>query len=308
MIAIDLGSNTLRVIELDCDSGVFGNSYEKIVKTADGLIESERVSQGAVERVVSAINEAKREIDFSKDSIRAVTTEALRRATNSDEVLKTIFEQTDVEFEIITGDEEARLTLLAVQYRLEKLQKSQEKQSFVLIDIGGGSTELIYVYGDTLVSKSFPVGIVTIAQRYETLERIDAALPSLMSGMYSFHNEVVEQHGQVKIFVATAGTPTTVAAMKLGQNYATYNPTQINGTRLEREELDFYLKKLLAMPYEEREVAVGVGRSDLIAAGILIFRQLYLVTGFDSCVVIDDGLREGVARNECMKSKNQIIV
>jgi len=305
MIAIDLGSNTLRVIELDCDSGVFGNSYEKIVKTADGLIESEKVSQGAVERVVSAINEAKREIDFSKNSIRAVTTEALRRATNSDEALKTIYDETGVEFEIISGDEEARLTLLAVQYRLEKLQKSQEKQSFVLIDIGGGSTELIYHYRESTVSKSFPIGIVTIAQRYGTLERIDAALPSLMSEMYSFHNEVVEQYGQVETFVATAGTPTTVAAMKLGQNYATYNPTQINGTRLEKSELDYYLKKLLAMPFEDREVAVGVGRSDLIVAGILIFKQLYLVTGFDSCVVIDDGLREGVAHNECLKLKNQ---
>jgi len=65
------------------------------------------------------------------------------------------------------------------------------------------------------------------------------------------------------------------------------------------KELDFYLKKLLSLPFEEREIAVGTGRSDLIAAGILIFKQLYAILEFDTCVVIDDGLREGVAIEAC---------
>ncbi len=68
---------------------------------------------------------------------------------------------------------------------------------------------------------------------------------------------------------------------------------------MEKNELDFYLKKLLAMPFKEREITVGVGRSDLIAAGILIFKQLYSIVEFDVCVVIDDGLREGVALEGC---------
>jgi exopolyphosphatase/guanosine-5'-triphosphate,3'-diphosphate pyrophosphatase len=101
-------------------------------------------------------------------------------------------------------------------------------------------------------------------------------------------------------FVATAGTPTTVAAMKLGFNYETYDASKVNGTSLQKTELDFYLKKLLSMPFEEREIAVGTGRSDLIAAGILIYKQLYTLLEFDSCVVIDDGLREGVALEACL--------
>jgi len=115
-----------------------------------------------------------------------------------------------------------------------------------------------------------------------------------------FCAEMYATKGQVNSFVATAGTPTTVAAMKLGFNYETYDANKINGTSLQKEELDFYLQKLLSMPFEEREIAVGTGRSDLIAAGILIYKQLYIILEFENCVVIDDGLREGVALEMCL--------
>ncbi len=298
MIAIDLGSNTLRVVQMDCKSMKIINEYEKIVKTADGLAQYGVINDEAISRVVSAIQEAQEQIDFTSDIVKAVTTEAVRRATNSDEVLLQIQNETGVAFEIISGDEEAKFTLLAVKHRLSKLQYASD--SFVLVDIGGGSTELIFHYENEVISKSFPVGIVTIAQSYETLDTIENALPKEMLEMQMFCAEVYATKGKVNSFVATAGTPTTVAAMKLGQTYACYNAKKINGTSLEIKELDFYLRKLLSLPFEEREIAVGTGRSDLIAAGILIFKQLYSIVEFDVCVVIDDGLREGVALEECL--------
>ena len=301
MIAIDLGSNTLRVAQLNCTSGIFGASYEKIVKTADKLVETGIISADAIERIIFAINEAKSQIDFHNEPIKAVTTQAMRQASNSMEVLSYIKKFTDIKFEIITGDEEAKLTLLAVQYRLKQLSKSQNNSSFALIDMGGGSTELIFAYPDKVITRSFPIGIVTMTQQYGTLDTIEEVLPRLMEEMQKFRDETVATYGEVSDFVATAGTPTTVAAMKLGQTYATYNPEIINGTQLEKSELKFYLTKLLAMPLEEREVAVGVGRADLIASGILIFYQLYSLMGFESCMVIDDGLREGVAIGECSR-------
>ena len=296
MIAIDLGSNTLRVLEYDCQIQKQVAVYEKVVKTADGLAEHGFVNDGAVDRVISAIKEAQDQMDFSK-KLKAVTTEAVRRASNSDMVLHKIKKETSVSFEIISGDEEARLTLLAVKNRLEKLHHASD--TFVLVDIGGGSIELIFHYGDEVISKSFPIGIVTIAQTYETLENIEKALPKEMFDMQMFCAEMYATKRQVNSFVATAGTPTTVAAMKLGFNYETYDASKINGTLLRKEELDFYLKKLLSIPFEEREIAVGTGRSDLIAAGILIYKQLYMMLEFENCVVIDDGLREGVALEMC---------
>ncbi len=227
-----------------------------------------------------------------------MTTEAVRRAANSDEILTQIKKETGVTFEIISGEEEARLTLLSVKHRLTTLQHASD--SFVLIDIGGGSTELIFHYANETISKSFPVGIVTIAQTHETLENIEKVLHKEMADMQIFCTQVYENKGKVNTFVATAGTPTTVAAMKLGQNYETYDASKINGTSLEVGELDIYLQKLLSMPFEEREIAVGTGRSDLIAAGILIYKQLFSLLAFESCIVIDDGLREGVALEACL--------
>ncbi len=297
MIAIDLGSNTLRVLEYDCTTGKQISEYEKTVKTADGLAQYGTINNEAIGRVISAIQEAQEQIDFSSSIVRAVTTEAVRRAVNSDEVLAQIKKETGVTFEIISGEEEARLTLLSVKHRLTALQHASD--SFVLIDIGGGSTELIFHYANETVSKSFPVGIVTIAQTHETLENIEKVLHKEMADMQIFCNQVYENKGKVNTFVATAGTPTTVAAMKLGQNYETYDASKINGTSLEVGELDIYLQKLLSIPFEEREIAVGTGRSDLIAAGILIYKQLFSLLSFESCIVIDDGLREGVAIEGC---------
>lgn len=298
MIAIDLGSNTVRVLHYDCKNEKHIFSYEKVVKTADGLSKTGLINDAAVSRVIEALQDMQTKVDFDAAPLRAVTTEAVRRASNANTVLAKIEQETGVAFEMISGEEEARLTLLAVKNRLQKLQYASD--TFVVIDIGGGSTELIFHFGDESISRSFPVGIVTIAQTYETLEKIEEALPAEMFEMQKFCAEMCATKTKPHSFVATAGTPTTVAAMKLGFTYETYDSSKINGTLLLKEELDFYMQKLLSLSLEEREIAVGTGRSDLIAAGILIYKQLYKLLEYEQCVVVDDGLREGVALEMCI--------
>jgi len=302
MIAIDLGSNSLRVVEIECDREISLGSFNTVVKTADKLHSSGVISQEAIERIITKLHRAKEQIDFRNKPVRAITTEAMRQATNSKEALLAIEEATGISFEIISSDEEAMLTLLAVQHRLQKLPL-QAHNSFVLVDIGGASTEIIYHYPHKTLSRSFPIGIVTISQEYRTLTQIAKALPVVMKSMQEFTTEVTALYGQPEAFVATAGTPTTIASMKLGQTFATYNPTLINGTTLTSQELELYLQKLLSMPTEQRELTVGTGRADLITAGVLIFAQLYTITAFEKAVVIDDGLREGVALEWCSRAK-----
>ncbi len=297
MIAIDLGSNTLRVLEYDCVTKKELFSYEKVVKTADGLASSGKIDSKAIGRIVDAIDEVKDLIDFDSKTIRAVTTEAMRRASNQDSVLAKIEEHTGVTFNVISGVKEAELTLMAVENRLEKLNYISD--SFVLIDIGGGSTEIIFKFENEIISRSFQVGIVTMSQSFDTLNDMGNALSHKMLDMKRFCDEVYTTIKKPDLFVATAGTPTTVASMKLGFNYETYDATKINGTLLKKDELDFYLKKLLNMPFNQREIAVGVGRSELISAGILIYKELYAILNFNDCVVVDDGLREGVALQMC---------
>ena len=296
MTAIDLGSNTFRVVRFECEKLEPAARFEKIVRTADGLIESGRIEEGAIERIVEAAKEAEAKIGL-EPPIVAVTTEAIRRAKNASEVLRGIEEATGIAFRVIGGEEEAALTLLAVRTRLQKLGVGADR--FVMVDIGGGSTEILFFQEGELLTKSFPLGIVTIAQRYKRLERIEAALPKESEAMERFVQEAKARGYKPALLVATAGTPTTVAAMKLGMDYETYDPDRVNGTLLGREDLQMQLRRLLALEPKARQKLVGVGREDLIAAGILIFDRIYEILGFSEATVIDDGLREGVAIATC---------
>jgi len=298
VIAIDLGSNSIRFLEMDCATRSAVATFHKTVKTADGLSQTGLISPEAIERVITAIQEAKTVLDFeSATIIKAVTTEAIRRAKNAQAVLHAIASRAGIVFEVIDGQDEATFALIATQNRLALL--GEQPKSFLIADIGGGSTELIFAYGDEVISQSFPIGIVTLTQSYEGIEAIKKAIPKLMAPMREFCTKTIAHRGKVERFVAMAGTPTTVAAMKLGMRYASYDPKKIHGTLLHREDLHQQMKRLLSMPEQERTEMVGVGREDLIASGILIYDEIYDMTGFEESLVIDDGVREGVAYAQC---------
>ena len=302
IIAIDLGSNSMRFLKMDCKSKEAIGEFHKMVKTADGLATSGMISSGAVERIIVAINEAKEQIDFLDSSIKAVTTEAIRQAINGQEILDIVEEKTGIKFDIINGNDEAKYALIAVKRRLELL--GHAPKSFMLADIGGASIELVFHYQDKSISKSFKVGIVTLTQSFKSLGAIADAIPAVMNDLKLFCDEVYAKYGKVEMFIATAGTPTTIASMKLGLTTKTYDASKIHGVVLSKKDLLIQLESLLTMPIEQREEAVGVGRSDLIASGVLLYEELYNIGGFSYSMVVDDGVREGVAYEECRLSQN----
>ena len=293
VIAIDLGSNTLRILKYDCKNQKRVAEYEKIVRTANSLNSKGIIDNDAVERILQGLKEAKELIDFNSCKIKAVTTEAMRVAKNAKKVLELIKSKSGIDFEIISPQEEAKLTLKAVKNRLNLLGL---KQDFVLVDIGGGSTELSFYIDGKIFAKSFKLGIVTIANAAKSIENIKNLVESKAQEIREFAKKYLKQD---LIFTATAGTPTTVAAMKVGLTYHTYNPDKINGVKLNIEELDYYLNKLLKMSKKEKEIAVGVGRDDLIVAGIIIFKEIYKILNKKEAIIIDDSLREGVAILMC---------
>ena len=294
MIAIDLGSNTIRVLKVDCSNQKRLYSFERAVKTADNLHKTKKVSNGAKERVIKALLDSQKEIDFSEDRVVAFTTEALRQAQNRDEFLADILEQTGVRFKIISSDLEASLTLLSAK---EALKRLKIEKSFTLLDIGGGSSEFTFYSKEKTISKSFQIGIVTVAQKYRTKEQIEKNLD------FEFREarEFIEQNRGLKgdIFVATAGTPTTVANMKIGLDYATYDYKRVTGVELSVDDLDESLEILLESSEKEQKRLVGDNRADLIIAGILIYKKVYELLGFSKSIVVDDGLREGIALAKC---------
>jgi len=286
MIACDLGSNTFRVVEIDCKSKERVREFERIVKTADGLAQSGKISFKAQQRIIEAINEAKDMFDL-KDAY-CVTTAALRIASNSDEVLKNIKDATGLEFKIIDSAKEAKYAKIAVENRLEILNIKPD--DYVIMDLGGGSTELIFKEFD----KSFDIGIVTIVDNY-SLTDIKNGIKKEFKEIEIFANSVEKP----QTFIATAGTPTTIAAYLQGMDYSNYDYKKVNGTILSLKDMENALEKLLSLPESDRSRWVGVGRDNLIIAGILMFKEIVEIFGFDEVLIIDDGVREGVALNRC---------
>lgn len=300
MITIDLGSNTIRFLEFDCDTKKKTKVSEKIVKTADGLVHSGKITDEAVQRVIDAINEAKENIDFNQE-IKACATEAIRRADNKTEVLERIKKETEVEFEIIDGELEAYYTAKAVEFCLANNNITKD---FFLIDIGGGSTELTFKIRDSFISESFELGIVTLTQKYSGLKELNLNIRKETKELKEFINMGYMRFKKPLVFVASSGTPTTIAALKIGLDYASYDAKEINGVEVLEEDLDYWLNILLKSDIKTREKMVGVGRDDLIMSGILIYKEIFRLTGYNKCIVCDDGLREGIAFSECENKKN----
>jgi len=290
VIAIDLGSNTLRLIQYD--GMVWGKSFEKIVRTAEGLNQTNEIGVLALQRIVEGLNEAKESLAFSDHNIVAITTAAMRMADNSEHIVQQIYLQTGIRFRIIDGDEEAVLTLMAVQNRLRLLNISSDE--FVLVDIGGGSTEVVVVAESKIKSESFPLGIVTLSEKVQTIEYYHHEL-ELFREKIAFYIESLALSSSPKILVLTAGTPTTIAAYLQGMDYQSYDPDRINGTFLERSDCVRVMDELLEMDEMTRSRYVGVGREELIIVGIQIVEMIFDAFKLQRAIVIDDGLREGVA-------------
>jgi len=302
MIAIDLGSNSCRFLHVNCGNSEVIAEFEAIVKTADNLHVSGKISLQAQERIIRAIEDAKAHIDFKDETIVAVTTEAMRQASNASEVIESIKLNTGVVFEIINGEKEAKYTLEAVKHRLISLNINPN--SFVLIDIGGGSTEVIFSFDDKIFSQSFKLGIVGIAQQCQTLDEVRTFLATAMDEVKEYIDSIYKTQNKPNLLVATAGTPTTISAYLLGMNYQTYDARKINGHTLTCKDINKALYELMAMDECTRSHYVGVGRENLIAAGVVIVEAFYDALGFESALVIDDGLREGVAFSYCKSLSN----
>jgi len=297
MVGIDLGSNTIRAVDIDCESFERKRSYEKAIRCAEGLQKSGLISKEAIVRAIDALKEIREEFDLNS-GYKAVATAAFRMAKNGKEALGEIVEKSLVTVSIIDSDAEAYLTTLAIKKRASILGLEHK---FVAIDIGGASTEVIYSDGESIISQSFPVGIVTMSQKYGSKEALSIELPKELAGVKEFAHDMRYAGFKPKKFLATSGAPTTMAAMKCGLLSKNYDYKKINGTILEMEDLDTYLKQLLLMDFATREAVSGVGRGDLIVAGVLIYKELFKILGFKSCTIIDDSLREGAAIAMCLE-------
>lgn len=294
---IDLGSNSFRVLIYDCLNKEVINEYNEVTGMADGLNKTGIISNEAQDRVINAILESSKKLGYQAKDAVCVTTAAMRLASNRNEVLKNFEKNTGAKFKIIDGKEEARLTLLAVKYALKREKLNTSK--FVLLDIGGGSTEIIVNNGDKFESHSFNFGIVTLTQKYLEYKSLLEELNSHKKDIKNFLDEL-EINLTEYTFVATAGTPTTIAAIKLGQDFFHYDKNAVNGTIVNLKDIKNSLEIFKDANKETITKLVGRGRVEFIEVGIYIYRAIFEVLEKKESIVLDDGLREGVAINHCL--------
>lgn len=298
IVSVDLGSNSFRVLKYDYINHKIISEYNEVVGMADGLIDTGLISFEAQQRVVNAILHSVQIINYDPKNAVCVTTAAMRKASNNKEVLKYFKDKTGITFEIIDGNEEARLTLLAVKYALKREKINSSK--FILLDIGGGSTEIIVNTNDNYSAHSFDFGIVTMTQKYLKYHDLHNDLDSRKKDIKEFLDSLNLDLSDYS-FVATAGTPTTIAAIKLGQDFFSYDRNIVNGAIVDLNDLEYCLNIFKNSSKEEIARLVGRGRVEFIEVGIFIYKAIFEVLNKKESIVLDDGLREGVAINYSFK-------
>jgi exopolyphosphatase / guanosine-5'-triphosphate,3'-diphosphate pyrophosphatase len=295
---VDLGTNTSRVLVADVDDGQVRELERrtKVTHLGEGVDSTGRLSDEAIERVTTTLEDYRRVID-ELEPVRtiALATSATRDAANGDEFRQMLHDRFDLDVQIIPGEEEARLTFLGAT-----AARPAGDGPFVVIDIGGGSTE--YVVGaagsDPTFRVSTQAGSVRQTERYlkedppseEDLATLQAAVRSTIEQAVPH-----DVRTQVAAGIAVAGTPTSLAA--IDQQLDPYDPAKVQGYRLPIEAADRMLGELAAIPVDERRKVVGLhpDRAPTIVAGAAILLESMRVFGLGSVEVSEADILHGAA-------------
>ncbi|MDA3902562.1 MAG: hypothetical protein PF441_03820 [Desulfuromusa sp.] len=289
---IDVGSNTIRMLIGECCKGtILPHSYHReMTRLAGDYSASSGLSELGMSKTLATLKSYQNSISSQNVSqIRVVGTAALRRAENRQVFLDMVLAETGLNIEVIEGDEEAQLTTMGVLSVVGPMTNST-----VVIDIGGGSTELACIInGQIRLQKSYPLGVVQLCEECFS----DAERQQLIDAVFKQFAESIKLIGLTDRpyqLIGTAGTITTLAAIHL--QLEKYNASLINNYYLSVNWLNILQQKLKLLSVPEREALIGMepGRGDLILPGLQILLTLLRQLQLSSLRVSDSGLLEGV--------------
>lgn len=297
---IDIGTLTCRLLIAGLVTGQplkELRSDRRILRLGEGVDQTKQLSSAAMARTIACLQEWQNVIKgYHVEATAVVATSAVRDAANRDEFLRRVKQETGFNVEVITGDEEARRTLLGIRSGLPT-----GVTNILALDIGGGSTEFILNrLGQKPVVRSIDIGVVRLCER---LLRHD---PPTDEEIHRAHEWVtretiaaVADMGDYRqaTFIGTAGTITSLSAM--AQKLQTYEPARIHNYTLRLEAIRELEHTLLTRTKAERIGLPGLekNREEVIAAGAIIIRTIMETLGQEACLVSDLGLREGVVIN-----------
>jgi exopolyphosphatase/guanosine-5'-triphosphate,3'-diphosphate pyrophosphatase len=298
LAAIDLGSNTIRLLVADADpaEGMRPVHGEQVIaRLGAGLRATGRLGDAAMARALSVVKGYRdRARTLGAELVIVVGTAAVRRATNRDAFLARLAEDPGLEVRVASANEEARLTLLGVSWGLPVLDEPMG-----VLDVGGGSTELTVVRRSrVLAGVSLDLGVVGLAEGFFRKDPVDweeyRACASHVAQRLAAEAWPAVRPLSPEVLVGTAGTITTLAALDLG--LASYEPARVQGHRLTRERLAALQGRLGVLTTAERArlPCLEAGRADLIVPGLVVVTAVLDGLGLAEMVVSDTGLREGI--------------
>jgi exopolyphosphatase/guanosine-5'-triphosphate,3'-diphosphate pyrophosphatase len=294
--AIDCGTNSIRLLIADIDANNFREVVRdmEIVRLGQGVDETGQFHPDAIARTLTAVDKFAAEIaKRGVEKIRFCATSATRDATNRHLFVDGVRERLGIELEVISGDEEAALSFAGA---IKDLDPSNGP--FLVVDIGGGSTEFVFGTSTVEAARSVNIGCVRMTERHissdpATPEQIELARTDIQAAIAQA--AAVVPITKAKTLVAVAGTATTVAAAAL--ELPQYDRYAIHLSRISAQQTH-NAATMFATKSREQRLLLGYmhpGRVDVIAAGSLVLSEIMKATGATEFVASESDILDGMA-------------
>lgn len=323
LAAIDIGTNTFRLLIAEVQPEAHRNNYKikeiyserTVTRLGEGISESGLIRKEAINRSIKTLKKFNKIIStYHVYKTSAIATSALRDAKNKKEFLKKVKDTTGIDIEIISGEEEARKTSLGMLIDLT------QPKTALMVDIGGGSTELIFIrQRKPVLVHSLNLGVVYLAEKYmkhdpplkEDLIKMDRYISKEIKSIVKPYLKLKTHPEQVgtklpglapnrrgragkTVFIGTAGTVTTLSA--IAQHLTKFEHSKVHNTKITIEKIRSIFSHISTITAKERMKyhPFDPTRLDIIVPGTLILLKLMETFRFKEVIVSNYGLREGI--------------
>ena len=300
--AIDIGTNSVRLLVAEVDARDRGaplttlDRRMRITRLGKGVHASRRLAPDAIDRTLTVLREYRAAFDaLGVERVRATATSAARDAENRDEFFGPATEALGVTPELLSGEDEARLSFSGATHGL------RAPTPYLVVDIGGGSTELVYGSSAPEALRSLDVGCVRVTEQWLVSdppepEELSNAIVTVRDELADLAREL-PQLREAATVIGLAGTVTTVAAIE--QGLAEYDRDRIHHFRLTHDAAEDVFRTLAIESIEERRHNPGLEpeRADVIVGGAVVLVAIFRTFGFEEILVSESDILDGLARS-----------
>jgi exopolyphosphatase/guanosine-5'-triphosphate,3'-diphosphate pyrophosphatase len=307
LAVLDLGSNNCRLLIARpmARGGLrIVDSFSRVVRLGEGVASTGRLSEAAIERTVAALTICAARIrESGATHLRAIATAAARGAGNTADLVARVRRETGIALEVVSEEEEARLASVGCAPLIGARYKGA-----LVFDIGGGSTEIIWMRRDTgdaatIFTSSTPVGVVTLAEDAPNKAMDSASFDAMRARMIARFAAVREAMDKMRAFsreehhlLGTSGTVTTLAAIAMGLDR--YIRSRVDASWHDCDDILAVVRRLIGLDHAGRAAigVIGQDRADLVIPGCAVFAAIHALWPCAQLRVADRGLREGMLR------------